>query len=772
MPDAKTQRHDGCGVPLIRGVRVGASIALAALIAYLVHQDATVRHHFEGKKWSLPARVYAAPTELFAGAPTDADHCEALLQELKFRQDAELSSQGTYWRQDGSFRVKTREFQFSDKTEPARDVQLQFEQGQLVSLTDVNEGRELAILRMEPVQIGSFYPALREDRILIKLDQAPEKLLQALFTVEDRHFYQHSGISWRGVLRAVWVNARAGSIVQGGSTLTQQLVKNFFLSSERTWWRKLNEIVMALILEARYSKDQILEAYLNEIYLGQDGARAIHGFGLASQYYFSRPIEELDLHQIALLVGLIRAPSRYDPWQSPQHAAKRRNVVLETMVEVGAVSAQEAALARARPLDVVANPHQAITRYPAFLDLVKRQLLQHYDQEDLTSEGLRIFTTLDVEVQQHLESAAATALKRLERQTRQAGLETAAVMTRRETGEIVALIGSSQPKSTGFNRALDAQRQIGSLYKPVVYLTALQQPSRYTLMTPLQDTALRLPAGGGGPWVPKNYDGREHGKVPLRSALAQSYNLATIRLGMSIGIEHTVETLRQLGVERTDVQPFPSLLLGAVTLTPLEVGQLYQTLASDGFLTPLKAIQAVTTPDGKVLSRYGLTVKQTLDLSAVFLVNTILQEAVSRGTGRAVYSALPRDFGVVGKTGTTNDLRDSWFAGFTGDYLGVVWVGRDDNQSTGLTGAQGALRVWALAMKQIARQPVALMPPENIEQFWVDPQTGLRTEEACANSMLTPFIAGSAPRGRVDCAGNASDEDGPGRTGDLDRGLF
>ena len=241
---------------------------------------------------------------------------------------------------------------------------------------------------------------------------------------------------------------------------------------------------------------------------------------------------------------------------------------------------------------------------------------------------------------------------------------------------------------------------------------------------------------------------------------------------MSIGVERTVETLRQLGVERNDLQPLPSLLLGAVTLTPLEVSQLYQTLASDGFLTPLAAIQAVTAPDGKVLSRYGLTVKQTLDVSSVFLVNTILQEAVSRGTGRAVYSFLPPDFGVVGKTGTTNDLRDSWFAGFTGDYLGIVWVGRDDNQSTGLTGAQGALRVWALAMKQIARQPVALMPPENIEQFWVDRQTGLLTDDSCVNSALTPFITGSAPKGRADCAGNSLNAGGSGHPGALDHGLF
>ncbi len=757
---------------LMRVVWAALAAGLMALAVFLIHQDILVRQQFEGKKWALPARVYAVPTELFSGAPITADQLQTLLEDLKFKSDPDLSCPGTYWREDGAFRVVTREFRFPDRSEPAREVQLRFERGQLVSIVDRQEDKNLAILRMEPVQIGSFYPTLKEDRILIKLEQAPEKLLQALFAVEDRRFYRHAGVSGRGILRALWVNARAGSIVQGGSTLTQQLVKNLFLSSERTWSRKISEITMALLLELHYSKAEILEAYLNEIYLGQDGARSIHGFGLASQYYFGRSIEQMELHQIALLVGMIRAPSRYDPWQTPRQATKRRNAVLAAMTEVGVVSAEEAAQARAEPLDVVANPHQAITRYPAFQDLVRRQLSQQYDREDLTSEGLRIFTTLDVAAQRQLESAAVATLKRLAQQTRRTGLETAAIVTRRETGEIVALVGSSQPGAAGFNRALDAERQIGSLIKPVVYLTALQQPSRYTLITPLEDTALRVDTGGGSPWLPKNYDGREHGWVSLQNALAQSYNLATIRLGLSVGVDHTVETLRRLGVERDGIQPLPSLLLGALALTPLQVTQMYQTLAGDGFLTPLKAIQAVTKPDGTVLSRYALSVQPAVDPSAVYLVNSILQEAVSRGTGRAVYSLLPRDFGVAGKTGTSNDLRDSWFAGFTGDYLGVVWVGRDDNHSSGLTGAQGALRVWAQAMKYIAREPLILTAPDNIEQFWIDRRSGLLAAEACAQASLVPFIAGSAPMQRSDCAMDAWEEAGSHRSGSHVPGRF
>lgn len=756
--------------PIKRLALISAPFVAAVLLAYFAYQDFTIRQQFEGKKWALPARVYATPTELFAGAPMDSPRLERLLRDLRYRSDAALSSRGTFTRRNSEYLIKTREFRFWDKAEPPRDLRILLSGGRIQSVIDVANGRNLAIVRMEPVQIGSFYPNLKEDRILIKREQAPDKLLKALFSIEDRHFYEHSGISARSILRAIWANAQAGSIVQGGSTLTQQLVKNFYLSSERTWWRKINEAVMALILEARYSKDQILEAYLNEIYLGQDGARAVHGFGLASQYYFSRSLDELELHHLALLVGMVRGPSYYDPFLAPERAVRRRNVVLDAMAQQGVISEAEAAAGKAKPLDVVSNPHQAISRYPAFLDLVRRQLQKDYAKEDLTSEGLRIFTTLEVEAQQSLEAAAASTLKSLDQQSRQTGLETAAVITRRANGEIVALLGSRDPTSAGFNRALDAERQIGSLYKPVVYLTALLKPGRFTLATNLMDTALRVKNRGGGPWIPKNYDGREHGSVLLREALAQSYNLATVRLGMNIGVAQTLETLHRLGVDRTP-DPYPSLLLGTLPLSPLNVTQMYQTLASEGFATPLGAIQAVTDSDGKPLSRYGLTVKQAVDPAAVYLVNTALQDAVAKGTGRAVYSYLPRSYAVAGKTGTTNDLRDSWFAGFTGDYLGVVWVGRDDNQSTRLTGARGALKVWAAAMKGIAQEPVALVAPDNIVEAWVDGRSGLKSAEGCASAVLTPFISGSVPQGRSDCSGAAAGDSEDERQ-DEGQGLF
>ncbi|HWP00984.1 MAG TPA: penicillin-binding protein 1B [Methylococcus sp.] len=738
------------------------TLGLILLAIYLGYQDFVVRKHFEGKRWALPARVYANPVELYPGATVSVDQLVWLLDQLKYRPDATLSSQGSYLRRGNEVLVRTRAFVFPDQQEPSRKVRLRFTGEMVTGLEDLDDGTSDILLRFDPVQIGSFYPALKEDRVLVKLEDVPKPLINALLAVEDRDFYGHMGVSPKAVLRALWQNLKAGGVVQGGSTLTQQLVKNFFLDSRRTWWRKINEAVMALLLEAHYEKDEILEAYLNEIYLGQDGARAIHGFGLASRYYFSRSIEELRLHHIALLVALVRGPRYYDPWRSPERAKERRDRVLETMEELGFVDHNEAEQAKIRPLEVNADPHQAISRYPAFLDLVRRQLLEQYRSEDLTSEGLQIFTTLDVFAQEQLEKAAASTLSRLDPKAREGDrLETAAILTRRANGEIVALLGGRDARSAGFNRALDAVRQIGSLYKPVVYLTALEQPARYTLLTPVRDEAIRVREPGGVPWSPKNYDHQEHGAVPLHVALANSYNLATVRVGLSMGVEQTLATLRRLGVERK-VDPLPSLLLGAAAFSPMEVAMLYQTLASDGFVTPLRAIQAVLSPEGRALQRFGLDVRQSLDPGPVFLLNTILQEVMREGTGRPVYNHLPADFNVAGKTGTTNDLRDSWFAGFTGDYVGVVWVGRDDNQPARLTGARGALQIWSAAMRKIAKEPLHLTPPESIVWVRVDPQSGLLADEGCPEGRDTPFIRSSEPAQWAPCATAGSDSDSRG----------
>jgi len=725
--------------------------------SYLGYLDYTVRKQFAGKRWSIPARVYATPLELYTSYKLTAKKFENVLLQLHYRRDYHLASQGTYYRQGEHVYINSRSFQFWDKLQESRKLKITFSHGVVSRVIDLRTSGELAIVRMDPAQIGSFYPTRKEDRVLIKLEDTPDYLIQGLLATEDRDFYQHFGLSFKSIARAMWANFKAGGVVQGGSTITQQLVKNFYLTSERSLWRKFNEALMALILEYRFDKDDILEAYLNEIYLGQDGASAVHGFGLASEFYFGRPLKNLPLDKIAALVAMVRGPSYYDPRKYPDRAIKRRNLVLDEMHQQGFITKKQTIAAKKQKLAVVSRVHRSANRYPAFLDLVKRQLRQEYREDDLTSEGLRIFTTLDTGVQNTLEKTVKDKLQQLEKRPRINKLETAAIVTRRDSGEIVALVGSRHASSAGFNRALDAVRPIGSLIKPVVYLTALEYPDKYTISTGISDSAITVKGSKGKDWSPKNYDNTEHGEVELHTALSHSYNLATVRLGMDVGVARTAKTLRNMGVSR-QVDLFPSLLLGAIPLTPMDVTQMYQTLADDGFVTPLRSIRAVIATDGERLQSYPFTVRQTVDPAATYITNTMLQEVMSEGTGRSAYLYLSRDLGLAGKTGTTNKLRDSWFAGFSGDYLAVVWVGRDDNKPSGLTGASGALQVWIRLMKQIALQPVNLIPPDNIEMDWIDPLTGLLANESCDGAKLYPYVKGTAPMEYSQCVESTFDK--------------
>jgi len=725
-------------------------ISAFLFISYLGYLDFTVRKQFSGKRWSIPARVYASPVEIISGYNSDIEKFEDLLLQLHYRHDYHLESKGTYYKKDSQIYLKTRDFSFWDTQQQSVDLRISFAENVVTQIIDLTHSQEIPIFRMEPVQIGSFYPTRKEDRVLIKLENAPETLINGILATEDRDFYHHFGISIKAIARALWANIRAGSVVQGGSTITQQLIKNLFLTSEKSLVRKLNEAFMALILEFHYQKSEILEAYLNEIYLGQDGASSIHGFGLASEFYFGRPLENLPLHDVAALVALVRGPSYYDLRRRASRAVKRRNLVLTEMYQLDFITKEQAISAKQQKLNVIARPHRATNRYPAFLDLVKRQLKEGYKEEDLTSEGLKIFTTLDTQIQNKLENAITRKLKYLEKNPKTKELETAVLVTRRENGEIVALAGGRNPKGVGFNRALDAVRPIGSLMKPVVYLTALEYPDRYTITTKVDDTTVKVVDRKERIWQPKNYDNQQHGEVELHTALANSYNLATVRIGMDIGLARIAKTIRHLGVNR-EIDLFPSLLLGATPMTPLEVTQMYQTLAGDGFATPLRSIQAVTNGSEENLQSYPYTVKQVVDPDATYLTNYILQEAMEQGTGRSAYEYMDEGFGLVGKTGTTNKSRDSWFAGYSGDYLSVAWIGRDDNKPSGLTGSTGALQLWISLMRQISNQPVSLIPSDNIEISWIDSENGLLANEACNMAIAYPFIQGSAPEEPSPC---------------------
>ncbi len=731
-------------------------VVLALLLGggYSLYLSHIVRVKFEGKRWAVPARVYARPLELYAGAPVTPEQLQFELELLGYRKVKHPRKTAQWSRAGARFVVHGRGFLFWDGREPASRVEIRAGAEGITRLRDLRTGREIDLLRMEPPVIGSIYPSHKEDRVLVKREELPDHLVAALLAAEDRDYFHHHGINLYSIGRALLANLRAGRTVQGGSTLTQQLVKNFWLTPERSLWRKLNEAWMAVILDARYDKDEILEAYANEVFLGQDGERAIHGFGLASWFYFNRPLGELKLHETALLVGLLKGASYYNPRKHPRRALERRNLVLELMYRQGFITREVADAARRQPLGVAQAGHRSNARHPAFIDLVRRQLRRDYREEDLTSEGLRIFTTLDPWAQRILDRELERGLRRLEKQRKlkRGTLESAAVLVSPQGGEVRALGGGRQAGFAGFNRALDAVRPIGSLVKPVVYLLALSRPQRYTLVTLLEDEPIRLKDARGRAWEPKNYDHRAHGRVPLHRALAKSYNLATVRLGLDLGLEKVVALLRRMGLKRP-VQPLPSLLLGALSLSPLEVAQLYQVFASGGFRTPLRAIRAVTDAGGRPLQRYPLEVEQVVGAGPVYLLDRNLVEVMREGTGRGIRHYLPADLEVAGKTGTTNELRDSWFAGFSSDWLGVVWVGRDDNGPAGLTGSSGALRLWGAIMKALKPTPLELVPPEEVVYVWVDPRTGHLSAEHCEGAVAMPFIRGSEPEIRADCAG-------------------
>lgn len=746
---AKRSRRSGSRKALRRFLWYGAGALALLLLGYGLYLDFTVREQFQGRRWELPARVYARPLELYPGralSPADLVH---ELELLRYQRSRQATEAGSYARNGERIELTTRAFRYWDGSESAQRVRVSFDAGQVRALTD-GQGRSLALVRLDPVLIGSIYPAHNEDRVLVKLEEVPTLLTRALIAVEDRSFHEHHGLAPAAIARALWANLRAGHTVQGGSTLTQQLVKNFYLSNERTLLRKANEAAMALLLELHYDKNEILEAYLNEVYLGQDGRRSINGFGLGSFFYFERPLQQLRAHEVALLVGMIKGPSYYDPRRHPQRALQRRNLVLQLMADQGVLDPAEARRAQQQPLGVTSEPPSGTTLYPNFVDLVRRQLRRDYRDEDLTSEGLQIFTTLDPILQRQAERAVAEQLQRLEGgAARPAGsLQGAVVAVRPGNGEVTALVGGRDNEYAGFNRALDAVRPIGSLVKPAVYLTALQQPSRFTLATMLDDSPVRIKNADGSFWEPRNYDETFHGQVPLVMALAESYNVATVRLGMEMGVTNVLETLERLGVGRR-LEAYPSLLLGAASLTPLEVTQVYQTIAANGFRTPLRSIRAVLDADSEPLSRYSLTVAREFDETSIHLLTRALEMVVQRGTARSLGATFGAGF--AGKTGTTDDSRDSWFAGFGEDYLAVVWIGRDDNRSTGLTGSSGALPVWrALALQA---QPLPLQPgaPADVEQAWIDPANGLLAERECPDALQLPFAQGSVPQQHSPC---------------------
>jgi penicillin-binding protein 1B len=726
-------------------------ILLLPFVAYVTYLDFRITSKFEGKIWSLPSHVYARPLELYVDKALSAKQFEQELKLIGYTRVTTIpTTAGQYRLWDKKhFELISRDFKFGDGMQKGQSLRVDFSYKKISGLYKLFSHDRLSLVRLDPAKIGSIYPTQKEDRKLIKLEDVPKQLVLALLAVEDRRFYQHWGVDPRSIVRAAWANLIAGGTVQGASTLTQQLVKNLFLSPERSLTRKINEAIMSLLLELHYDKALILETYINEIYLGQDGGQGIHGFARASSYYFNVPLKKLSRDKLALLVGLVKGASWYNPRRQPKRALQRRNQVLILMHQQGIISEIKLKQLKARKLSVTARSPRSSNRFPAFIDLVKRQLRDDYDEEDLRSVGLNIFTTIDPVIQLQAEKSVKSRLPSLEKSYAKADkLQAAIIVVSPENGEIQALVGDRKPDFPGFNRAVDAVRQVGSLIKPGIYLSALQKSEQFNLASILNDRQLRLKGGDGEVWSPQNYDRKYKGDILLYQSLMLSRNVPTVRLGLKVGLADIVKTLQALGVKR-DVPPYPSMTLGAFNLSPFDVASMYQTFAAKGFHIPLRAIREVLDVNGQPLNRYPLKLKQTLDEKPVYLVNTILHKVTEDGTARSLQKRLATK--VAGKTGTTDDLRDSWFAGFTEDRLAVAWIGRDDNKTTGLTGASGALRLWADLMTQIPLEDLQLDLPEGMESHWIDSVSGGISEQGCQGAVELPFLSGTQPVQRAEC---------------------
>lgn len=743
-PNPEQQRGSVLGFLLLIIIIVG----MVVLAMYLIKQDRVITAKFEGKRWNIPAKVYSQPLELYQGATLTSRNLDSWLEMLNYKSSSNYNRTGTYTKSSGQYVIHTRGFQYSaNDVDPEQVIKIKIQDSKVTSIQSTQPS-DTGIVRIEPVTIGGIYPDNNEDRIVLPISEIPQPLIDALISTEDRGFYQHKGVSLKGIGRALYNNLQGGSM-QGGSTITQQLVKNFYLSSDRTLKRKANEAVMALLLEMHYSKDEILQTYLNEINLGQNGNRSINGFGLAAQFYFNQPLKELRVDQQALLVGLAKGTSYYNPRRNPERALDRRNTVLANMLATGKLDQETYEEAIAQPLDVVEKPNVGKSRFPDFLDIVKRELQSNYHPEDLKNEGLRVFSTLDPIAQFAADNAVEKQLSALRKKSSKTKpLQAALLSANPASGELVAAVGSGS-EFTGFNRAVDARRQVGSLLKPFIYMTALES-GKYNLASPVNDSPVTLTLSDGSSWTPKNYDGVDHGYVPLTTALAKSYNQAAVNTGIEFGVGTLVNQMHRLGINEK-IPTYPSLLLGSVELSPMDMLGMYQVLAAGGFRTPIISIRTVVDDRGSILQRSGFDTKRSVPPDVNYLTNYALQEVVRSGTASSLKS-LGSNLNLAGKTGTTNDYRDAWFAGYSGNYVSVVWVGRDDNKPIGLSGGSGALPLWKDFMGRLRLTPVELVQPDSVEWLWLENGTGKLSHESCQGARYLPVLSRYLPQDASDCA--------------------
>ena len=717
-------------------------IFLVISIAYVSILDSKVVNKLDGVLWTVPAKVYARPLELAEGGKINVDVLKKELEILSYELTKGIpDTPGEFSQSQRSVNIFIRGF---GSQEPGL-YRLKIENDKIDSIKR-KDGISIDLIQLEPLSIGGMFPSHLQDRILLNFSQVPKDLEEMILVVEDRNFYSHKGISFRSIMRAFIKNTRALDIEEGGSTITQQLAKSLFFSPEQTIRRKIKEAIAALLIEIHYSKQEILLAYINDVFIAQSGRRAIHGFGLASQFFFGTDLKNLSLDQKALLVGMLKGPSLYSPINNPDRAKTRRDLVLSLIKNDSLITEEEYLDLKGRSLKVIPPSFKSLSKYPAFNDIVTLDLRKNFDDSDLRTKGLKIITNLDPVVQDYLEESIKDTKLKLKRRygSQLNGLEGAGIVIDSFSGEVVAAIGSTKPNNYGFNRAINAVRPIGSLVKPFIYLSALQHYSKYNLSTLLDDSKLSVSLPGGKLWEPNNFDKKFHGNVPLHVALSESYNVATTRLGMDLGYSVVQETFTKLGIEKK-IPKYPSIFVGSFEMTPLEAIQAYQTIASEGFYSPLNSIRTVESSEDVLSLSYPYKVEQRFRPEPIYLLKFVLKQTFISGTARGFSSRVIEKWKTGGKTGTSDDQRDSWFVGYAGNYLMLVWLGFDDNRKSPLTGRTGALQVWKNFMSRLDPIAYEVRKPSRIRYEWVDAKDGLLSGESCKGSILIPFVEGTEP---------------------------
>jgi penicillin-binding protein 1B len=724
MPD----RENRSILPIVlKGTFSFLLLALSALAMYGYFLSRDIENRFSGRKWSIPSRVYSDSTLLYPGERVNASLFFEKLKRLEYRRVHHgVLQKGDMRVQGASVELFLKDLRLPSMKRKGFPVEIRMEQGAIQSISHLKTGEPIPLLELEPEELMRFFGPEREQRQLISISQVPEHVKRAFLAAEDTRFYHHHGLDPWGILRALCVNIRHGALRQGGSTITQQLAKNYFLTPERTFSRKLKEMLMAVLIEMMFQKDEILEIYLNEIYFGQKGSVAVNGLGEASFFYFGKPVEELRPDEAAVVAGIIRAPNIYSPYVDKERCRARRDQVLNTLMSLDWLPADEVRKAKEKPIEPIGFQGYK-NRAPYFIDYLSRQMEALYSEEDLSSLGISIFTTLDTQVQSAAERALSNGLERLEKadptlRRKDAGkkLQGAVLVIQPKTGYILAMVGGRDYSASQFNRVTQAERQPGSAFKPFVFLAGMDHGFHPASSLSNVTKTYKL---GGKTWRPKNYTSPSVENVRLRTALARSCNAATVDLAMKIGVEEVIRSASNFEFS-TPLKPVPSIALGAMELIPLELARAYCAFAADGMLPNPLSLKDVVDENGEILERRHMTVKRVTSPAKAFIMSSLLRSVVLEGTAHALVRLGPSQ-PIAGKTGTTDDSRDAWFIGYTPDILALVWIGFDDGSSIHGTGASAALPIWADLMNNI---------PQHLSGRWFRMPPGVLKKEICAES--------------------------------------